>query len=97
MSKPTGPFVETVRGVGANDVSIISGEVLTLSVASSYVPGGPQAVFDRDGVRLLIEALQTAEQHMTFNRPPAEYCPSCGCDLRYPHGLHIVDCGGSSE
>lgn len=25
--------------------------------------------------------------------PMTAQCPSCGCDLRYPTAVHLVDCG----
>lgn len=34
---------------------------------------------------------------LTPTPEPTVECPTCGCDPRYPTGLHLVDCGGGSH
>ena len=62
------PFGETIRGTGANDVHLVADEVLAIRVSNPVVGSGPQAYVDLQGLRRLIEALQTAEQHLTYNQ-----------------------------
>ena len=42
----------------------------------------------RQGIRDAVRALRRAATQ-------TERCPSCGCDPRYPTGVHIVDCGSN--
>jgi hypothetical protein len=62
------PFGETVRGTGTNDVHLVADEVLAIRVTNPVVGGGPQAYVDLQGLRRLIEALETAEKHLTYNQ-----------------------------
>lgn len=62
------PFAETIEGVGANNVHVVGDEVVSISVTNPIVGGGPQGVLDLRGLRRLIEALETAEKHLTYNQ-----------------------------
>lgn len=62
------PFAETIEGIGTNNVHVLGDEVVSISVTNPILGGGPQGVLDLRGVRRLIEALETAEKHLTYNQ-----------------------------
>lgn len=62
------PFSEVIAGIGTNSVHVLGDEVVSISITNPILGGGPQGVLDRRGLRRLIEALETAEKHLTLNQ-----------------------------
>lgn len=61
------PFVETIKGVNVNDLMVMADEGVVVATVNPF-RSRQQVHLDRQGLRRLIEALETAEKHLTLNQ-----------------------------
>lgn len=66
-SKRPAPFVETIKGANVNDLMVMADEGVVVATVNPF-RSRQQVHLDRDGLRRLIEALETAEKHLTLNQ-----------------------------